>query len=364
MAVADNKAYFSAQIKKQPFLFVIDLKTGIQKPIPVYLKEVKDKKTKLQEFQILEESEEVILYVKGYTKTNEYQFQAIILDNKGLKKQSINLSKGHEKGIVAASMSKKNENTYLASGTYSEKNQRVSNGIFFASYSGNKSSFLKFYPYTDLSNFLTYLPEKKQAKIDRKKARKKKKGKELLLNYYLAQHEIIEVDGGYVLIGEAYYPTYRTESRTTYVNGQATTTYVTVFDGYQYTHALVAKFDFEGKLLWDKTFEMWPATKPYYVKCFISIKEYDSRKITMAFTSRSKIYSKEINAEGVTTNSKSSEKIQLNKESDKIKWSNANLKFWYDDAFIMYGSQKIKDKESKKMKKKRMVYFISKFIFE
>ena len=84
----------------------------------------------------------------------------------------------------------------------------------------------------------------------------------------------------------------------------------------------------------------------------------------MAFTSRSKIYSKEINAEGVTTNSKSSEKIQLNKESDKIKWSNANLKFWYDDAFIMYGSQKIKDKESKKMKKKRMVYFISKFIFE
>ena len=364
MAVSNNKAYFSAQIKKQPFLFVIDLKTGIQKPIPVYIKDVKPKRTKLQEFQILEEAQEVVLFVEGYTKTKAYQFHAIILDNKGEKKQLINLSKGHDKSIVAASLSKKDDHTYLASGTYSEQMQRVSNGIFFASFSDKKSSFLKFHPYTELSDFLSYLPKKKQAKLDRKKARKKKKGKELLLNYFLAQHEIIEVQGGYVLIGEAYYPTYRTESRTTYVNGQPTTTYVTVFDGYQYTHALVAKFSFDGKLLWDKTFEMWPRTKPYYVKRFISVKESDSQKIAMVFTSRSKIYSKEFNTDGTVTYEKSSEKIESNNDSDKTKWSLANLKFWYDDAFILYGSQKIKDKESSKIKKKRKVYFISKFTFE
>ena len=148
------------------------------------------------------------------------------------------------------------------------------------------------------------------------------------------------------------------------MNGQPTTTYVTVFDGYQYTHALVAKFSFDGKLLWDKTFEMWPRTKPYYVKRFISVKESDSQKIAMVFTSRSKIYSKEFNTDGTVTYEKSSEKIESNNDSDKTKWSLANLKFWYDDAFILYGSQKIKDKESSKIKKKRKVYFISKFTFE
>ena len=34
---------------------------------------------------------------------------------------------------------------------------------------------------------------------------------------------------------------------------------------------MVAKFSHQGKLIWDQTFEMWSAYKPFYVKKFISI---------------------------------------------------------------------------------------------
>jgi hypothetical protein len=38
-------------------------------------------------------------------------------------------------------------------------------------------------------------------------------------NELLVMHNLIPVDNDYLLITEAYYPTYRTETRTTTVNG-------------------------------------------------------------------------------------------------------------------------------------------------
>ena len=94
-----------------------------------------------------------------------------------------------------------------------------------------------------LNKFLEYLPARKQAKVERKQKRKEKKGKEMNINYLIASHDIIKKGDKYIMLGEAYYPTYRTETRTD-ANGNVT--YRTVFDGYQYTHAVVAGFDKDG----------------------------------------------------------------------------------------------------------------------
>jgi hypothetical protein len=220
-----------------------------------------------------------------------------------------------------------------------------------------------------LDNFLSYLPERKQERLEKKKDRKEKKGKEFNIDYRILAHEVMPLEDGYLLLGEAYYPTYRTISytTTTMVNGMVTTRLITqqVFDGYQYTHAMLSKFDKEGNLMWDEIFEMWNAYKPFHVKRFISIAEKNQNSLKLVFASRNKINAKSIDFGGSVILDSQSEEIQTTFTGDKTKASFSNLAYWYDNYFIAYGQQKIKNKEdANDTKKKRKVFFISKIKFE
>ncbi|MCB0739101.1 MAG: hypothetical protein KDC92_16445, partial [Bacteroidetes bacterium] len=199
--------------------------------------------------------------------------------------------------------------------------------------------------------------------------KKEKKGKELVFSYRIAMHGIIKVDDGYMFLGEAYYPTYRTETYTTTstVNGVTTTTTNTrqVFDGYQYTHAILSKFNEDGKLIWDQIFEMWPSYKPFVVKHFISIAERNQNSLKLVFASRSRITSKSFDFNGTIIQESESEEIETNFENDKTKSSFSNIDYWYDNFFIAYGEQKIKNtKDDTRQKRKRKVYFINKIKYE
>ncbi len=232
--------------------------------------------------------------------------------------------------------------------------------MFFCKAHGEEIEFIEFYDYLKLDNFLSYLPERKQKRIEKKKKKKEKRGKELFFNYLIADHEIKVLEDGYLFLGEAYYPTYRTESYTTYVNGSPVTRTRTVFDGYQYTHAVLARFDKMGKMEWGQTFEMNPQTKPYYAKRFISTPEVVDDGISMVFASGSKIYTKVVNEEGITIDDEESEQIELQKEGDEIKYSSSNLDYWYKDFFLAYGYQKIKNKEERGKDRKRKIFFMTK----
>ena len=81
--------------------------------------------------------------------------------------------------------------------------------------------------------------------------------------------------------------------------GTTTTTHTEqVFDGFQYTHAVLVNFDSEGKIVWDQCFEMWPAYKPFYVKKFISLAQDNEDAINMVFVSKEQICSKSIDYSG------------------------------------------------------------------
>src|SRR5690606_24529791 len=170
------------------------------------------------------------------------------------------------------------------------------------------------------------------------------------------------LDDGYLFLGEAYYPTYRTETYTTYVNGQPVQSTRQVFDGYQYTHAVLAKFSKEGDIIWDQIFEMNPSYKPMAVTRFIRIAKGSQDALNLVFANRNTIVSKSFSFDGEVIYDKTSEPIETNIEGDQTKRSFSRINYWYDDYFLAYGSQVIKNKEEEK--KKRTVYFISKIKFE
>jgi len=365
MSILGDYAFFSASIKRSPFLYSVNWKTGEKSLIPILVGNINPKKISIINFQVLESSNEIFVYVKAIIDKSKSDIYVIRLNNKGSKVDAFNLTENVEENIIDVSALRLDEDKYIYTGTYSTKYTSSSEGLFFCQTEENKINFIEFYSFLDLENFLSYLPEKRQEKIEKKKEKKEKKGKELKFNYRISPHEIISLDDGYLFLGEAYYATYRSETYTTTstVNGVTTTTTQTrqVFDGYQYTHAVLGKFDKKGKLLWDETFEMWSAYKPFYVKQFISIAEKGQNSIKLVFASRNKIISKSIDFSGSVLQDIQSEEIQTNFERDKVKRSFSNINHWYENYFIAYGNQKIKNIDDKR---KRKVYFINKIKFE
>lgn len=367
MAVIGDFAFLKAVSKKQPFLFSINWKTGAKRLIPLVIEGAKMKKVSVKNFQVSEQNNEIYVFVKVPKSKKASDLHVIRLNSFGEKQDQFNLTAEIDKNIVEITASKVTDDEYIYTGTYSSKYINQSEGIFFCTAQRNKINQIEFYNFLDLENFLSYLPEKRQEKIKKKQQKKANKGKELTFNYSICPHDIIKTDDGYIFIGEAYYETYRTETRqvTSTVNGVTTTRTETyqVFDGYQYTHAMVAKFSHQGKLIWDQTFEMWSAYKPFYVKKFISIAEKNPKSLQLVYTSRNKIYAKSFGYDGQVQHASSSKEIKTGKEGDKVKYAFSNLDFWFDNFFIAYGKQKIKNTATEG-KRKRKVLFVSKIQYK
>lgn len=90
----------------------------------------------------------------------------------------------------------------------------------------------------------------------------------------------------------------------------------------------------------------------------------DPDNFSMMFTSGTQIVSKSIDLEeGDITREIESERIEL-KESEKVKYSSTDLSYWYEDNFLLYGIQRIKDKNAPIGSRKRTIFFISKVNYE
>lgn len=362
MAILEDFAIFIGKMSKESFLVAINWKTGKLDIVPIEIQGYKQKQIYVSRFQVLKEAQEVFAYVKVQVSKKVSELYVVRLNDEGEREDMFKLESETGENLISISASKVDEDQYVFTGSYSTISTISSEGIFFMERLNGKTTFMNFFKYTDLDDFLSYLSDKSQQKIEKKKQKKEKKGKELKISYNLANHEIIKVEDGYIFLGEAFYPTYRTETYTTTdANGRTTTHTRSVFDGYQYTHAVIVKFSEEGEILWDKTFEMWASYKPYYVKRFISISERNEGSMDMVFANRSYIVSKSIEYdEGLIEEGKENKKIETIHSGDDAKYSVSNIDYWYDNYFIAYGTQVIKNTSGQASKKKRKIYFISK----
>lgn len=351
---------------KGRFIHKVNWKTGATKMIPIKIRGVKP--TRLSELvpKTIEGSDDIIVLAKVYHNKKDIEEYAIHIDKNGKVLSSYSINEKFDFNIVDANITKLKNNDLLYIGTYATKRATTSEGLFICRISADDVVFMEQYNFLDLENFMSFTSEKIQKKVEKKKERKEKRGKELKINYRMASHPIIETDEGFVYLGEAYYPTYRVvqERKSRVVstgNGSRTEYYyesVNKFDGYQYTHAVICAFDKEGKIIWDEIFKLYPYTKPFSVKRFVSISQADPESIQLAFATGDKIITKDLNIDGEILAERELEVIHTGKEGDNTKRSTSNLKHWYDNYFVAYGSQIIKNKEAKD--KKRKVYFINK----
>lgn len=367
MVVLKDKAFVIAKVKSKSTIITIDRETGNSSLVPIIIGKYSSKKLYISRIQALESINEVLVFVEVQTKRKKNEMYLIRLNGDGEIIETILINDDIKENIISISGSSIGNDEYILTGTYSRLNTSTSEGLFFGKLSKGKLEFLKFYTFAKMKEFLSYMGDRSKAKLEKKIEKKEKKGKELILSYLIADHKVIQVGEDFLFLGEAYYPTYRQESYTTtrMVNGVATTVtqYRTVFDGYQYTHATLTKFDKEGNMLWDQSFAMWPGYKPFFVKRFISIAEQDNEKLKLVFSSSGRIVTKSFNFEGEVVEERKGEPIQTVLSGDQVKYTFSNVDFWFDNYFLAYGNQMIKNKEDKSVKKRRRVFFITRIEF-
>jgi len=268
------------------------------------------------------------------------------------------------KHLIFARSMKTTDNTQLIAGVYGARNSEYSRGLFLAAIDEKGDEKVRYYGYGDLENFFKYMKAKREARVKERIQRRKIKGKKIKFNYRFLVHEIVPYNNQYVLLGEAFYPHYTTVSSgygafgNPYFNGSMIRD-GRIFDGYQYTHAVVMGFDHQGRLLWDNSFEI-NDVRTYTLEQFVKL-EVKKDKIVLLYLFENQLRTKIIQNNEVLEG-KTFEPIRTHASNEIVKRDQSDinkLEYWYNGYFYAYGVQEITGPSGK-----RRVFYINKITYQ
>lgn len=242
-----------------------------------------------------------------------------------------------------------------------------SRGIFLSEIDAAGGYQTKYYNFGDLKNFFSYMRAKREQRVKNRIERRKVKGKKIKFNYRILVQELVPYNNQVIMLGEAFYPHYTYRSRN-FGNSPLATYYSytssrgdLVFDGFQYTHAVVIGFDEHGNLKWDNSFEIGDI-KSMQLNQTVRIGVADD-KIVLLYpfenTVRSKIISNNKVIEGKASNDMKTNiatDVVKNKETEMSK-----LDYWYHHHFFAFGVQTIRSTVDRTASRK--VFFINKLSY-
>lgn len=357
-----NRLYIVERSKKAVNLVIWDLKTKEQIKRPLKPSDVKAKDFAVQGFYFPDaELDSEDIFILG----------SIRLDKSTAISKLYHL---HPDGIMDETMLSSAEmpyakdisilwvpdsESYLLFGSYGEASSTM--GLFMGKLEKEEFEIVKKYSFgEDFDSLMASMPNLTQKWNSWLKKRAHKKGEEFELDLLTISHPITRLDdGGYLWVAELFHPTTIPIPSGPGPNGSRT--YTEVFDGYQTTHAIVARIDLQGELLWDRAFYVLPSLKPLTPHRFLSIILSDNQ-VNFIYQKSRYLKDRSYNFEG--TNLYQSEDMEIiTDEDDKtMNVSALSIEAWYGDYLLASGYQKIKNKE--KSDKSRKVFSINKLKIE
>jgi len=237
-----------------------------------------------------------------------------------------------------------------------------SSGFFTCRVKNGVQIDIHFKNFLELKNIQNLMQEKDLISFKKKTLRNNRSINDYALEVNLMVHPLIVHNNQVVFMGESYSPEYHPENFTEFdFYGRPYINTYNVFDGYRYSHAIIAGFDKSGNLKWDNTMEIRNIISSDLnpkVNAFYS----SSDTMVLCYSSEARIASKIICEDKVIEKLDFSELEQLNPEDKMITDSKNHMVHWYDTFFLCYGYQEIKNINSSG-DKKRLVYYFSKVKF-
>ncbi len=330
---------------------------------PKVLQGLFNEKTQILQIEIDDDLKIINVLVSFKTKDNRKSLSLKSYGETGELIKNISLQPSDEHSLLFGKTVKLDRKAELIVGTYARKRSDMSRGIFLAKISEEGDQVINYYNYADLKNFFSYMKARKQKRIEERIKRRKVKGKKNKYSYRLLVHEVVERDGKFIMVGEAFYPKY---SQASYYGGIGYygNSYGSAFDGYKYTHAVVLGFDRRGRLLWDNSFEI-NDVESYTLDQFVHI-SMNEKEIALIYMFEDEIRTKNIEGNEVIEG-KTFDELKLSFENDELSKNDdiyGRLEEWYDGNLFVYGVHKIKNMKDEGVRLNRKVFFINKIRYQ
>jgi hypothetical protein len=259
----------------------------------------------------------------------------------------------------------------LLAGTYGRYSE-YSQGIFLALIDSPAKPIINYYPYSDLKHFFGFMKARREDRIKKRIERRKAKGQRIKFNYKFVLHDLIPAGNQVILTAESYFPryTYATYSpRSNFLPTLGTNPYQInnqsyrgdyIFDGFQYTHAVVLGFDRNATLLWDNSFEINDINN-MQLEQFVKVVP-QQKQANLYYLFENTLRTKIIQDSTVLEPKKSTLIKALNPLEESVKKDGeANaLELWYDDYFIASGVQKLRNSKQGRFSPERRVFYLNK----
>ncbi len=359
--VLDQRVFLTGEVKRVPVLLHLSLKEKEKRGIRV-LPTSFTKRTELEGLEKDTVNQLVNLTAVNWRGKNGTMTLYSFYSDGEPAFAPITLDDDH-KNLLTAKMFLTGYQQSVIVGTFANNKTRLSDGLYIAGYNGEQRQYINYYSFAQMDHFFDYLSDRKQTSIKRKQEKKSKKGKDVNLQMRLLVHDLIRKDDQYTLVAEAYYRVYETQRREYFYGGRYYTRYEQVFAGYRYTHAMVAGFSTNGKLLWDNSIELerrelYPKLEP-----MVKVGFKDNNELKLSYSYEGEIRSKLIHGSEVLEG-QTVMPIAGEFGGDKVKRSDEdNLAYWYGNYFLAYGFQKIKNMDNEDVKNKRKVFYLNKISF-
>lgn len=358
----NGKLFFRGIRKKKPAILILDLENRqeFQAEIPGI-----NRSRTIESFEFDSEFQHVLIFQRDGKDLKKAAMNLLLMDLNGSFSDPLSLDTNPAYSIIDGEVTWLKEDAFVIAGTYGLSGRSlVASGYYIARYEDGRQLFITYHSFTDFDNFFKYLPERTQKKIEKKKNRKSSRGQTDFIKTRIALHPVEVLDGMFRIVGEVFYPTYRTETYTTTgANGQVTTSTRQVFDGYQYSHAAILDVDQDGAKLKDYCFTMFLFYKPFSVVLNLRIKEDKNGNMFFIYANGSNIKGASISADQQLSESDFGT-VSTEVEGDKVRYTYSRSIYWYDNVYLLVGNQTIKNKENENVKRKRTVYYINKISYQ
>lgn len=348
-----NKFFILGTVKNVPCILVYNMLTGTQH---VTFISGMGKKNRVS-FLSSDEAAPSLQVMFFNIKANRIDAQYIASINQFGEVQGapVSIIAQNEKLLIDGNVTWLDEHTSLICGATGE-NSSIARGMYILELKDGEVVRRSDFDFNDFKDFYAQFNEKFQRRMERRKSRNKN-----FDSYcYMVTHPIAFNENSWTILGEVFFPTYRTEFRTTYVNGRPVSQTVYVFDGFQYTNALILQVSQELEKIKDYSFKLNIAEKPFYPKKYIRTVQLGS-KLNFYYADIFKFGHVSLENGGLEESSMvdivDSQKDL--KESEKVtNRISSNVDYWYDDFYLITETFEVKDRdESFGNKRKELVQF-------
>jgi hypothetical protein len=381
--------FMAGMVRNEPVLIHTNLTTSQTRVLPTAIKgsnaiqtvEVDTTHRLVNVCFAVKKGRQTKIVARSYEETGELYLQASI-------------DPDDDYSLLSGRLQVLNDSVRMVIGTYGFRNMQsssnaASQGLYITKIVHDEIVFTRYHSFTDFSNFFNYMNERQQEKMERKIRKKKESGDDLKLNYRLLVHDIVPKDNQFLLVAEVFFPEYRYQSAGMmggfgygsmmmggYPFGMGLyNPYLwnpmyggrgynqQVFDGFTYTHAIIAEIDQNGKLLWDNSIS-FDHVKSMELREKIKVQSEPNGSTQLVYSNNGSIRSKLIKGDQVLDNDRVVDN-GTNVEGDKVRrTSTDDIDYWFGNFYISWGEQRIVNAQGDSQTRgRRNVYYLNKISF-